>query len=96
MPREHLLKIAPEFFREAKSDRKSAEIRLDDRLYMEGETVYLQEYNIHLPESERFGETIGPFVITHVLRRFVGLAPGYVCLSLTRTEYPYMLTESLG
>lgn len=44
-PIEHELKILPQYYDEVKSQRKTFEIRKDDRDYQVGDTIILKEYN---------------------------------------------------
>ena len=43
--KEHDLKILPEFFEAHQSGRKTFEVRQDDRGYMVGDTLILNEWN---------------------------------------------------
>jgi hypothetical protein len=80
----HYLKIAPQFFTEVVTGKKTAEIRFDDRNYRVGDSITFTEYD---RERDRFtGDRCGDFIVTHVLRDFEGLKLGWVCLSLDWIE----------
>jgi hypothetical protein len=78
--KEHELKCWPESFRAVWEGRKKAEIRLDDRGFAEGDTLWLREWD---PATEDYSGRWVKHAVTHVLRggRF-GLAEGHVMLSL--------------
>ena len=76
----HRLKIYPDYYYDICSGKKTAEIRLDDRDYNVGDTLYL------CPWTAATGYTDDPFVcvrITHILKStdFPGLSPGFSLLS---------------
>lgn len=75
----HELKTVQPHFAAVQSGAKRAEIRRDDRGFTVGDVLVLREYD---PAT---GEHTGRFVevrITHILRGFDGLAPGYAALSI--------------
>lgn len=74
----HDLKIWPEHFEAVLSGLKKAELRLDDRGYAAGDILLLREWN-------RFGNFYTGRQTTRKVAhvgRGLGLAPGYVLLSL--------------
>ena len=78
-PIEHDLKISPKWFELVASGRKTCEVRFDDRNYRTGDVLRIAEWR---PALGYTGRTIDVDV-THVLRD-VGMAPGYVALSIAR------------
>lgn len=78
----HVLKSWPEYWESVDSERKTCELRKDDRGgFHEGDVLFLVEWD---PDTKRYtGRRCGR-VITHVLPggQF-GLAKGYACLSLS-------------
>lgn len=78
MPKTHRLKTTPEYYQAVKAGDKTAEIRFNDRDFQVGDGLILDEYD---PESGYTGESLNLGQITHVLKDFAGLAPGYVMLS---------------
>jgi hypothetical protein len=80
--REHILKVWPEFFNAIMKGEKKAEIHLNDRDYKVGDYLYLQEWCPDMMQSTGRNFRVQ---ITHILEggRGMGLANGYVCLSIT-------------
>lgn len=75
----HELKTVQPHFAAVQSGAKRAEIRRDDRGFAVGDVLVLREYD---PTTS---EHTGRFVevrVTHVLKGFVGLAEGWVSLSV--------------
>jgi hypothetical protein len=74
----HELKIWPMWYREVVDGQKRFEIRRADRDFQAGQVVRLREY---IPETaEGCGGYTGgeaTILITHVVKKFVGLADGY-------------------
>lgn len=77
----HELKTIQPFFGEVASGAKTAELRVDDRTFSVGDQLVLREFT----GSEYPGGEIA-VVVTHVLRGFRGLAPGWVMLSFKKLE----------
>ncbi len=79
----HNLKIWPEFFNAIGAREKKAEIRLNDRDYKVGDYLYLQEW---CPDMMQYTGRDFHVWITHILEggRGMGLANGYVCLSIEK------------
>jgi len=78
----HNLKTIQPYFDQVKSGEKTFEIRKDDRDYVEGDLLNLQEYD---PKKNVYsGETVRK-EITHILRDTpeFGLMPGYCIISFT-------------
>jgi hypothetical protein len=82
-PLRHHLKTDPVHFAELKADRKSAELRFNDRDYRVGDTLELAEFDRDVQTYS--GDTVER-TITHILTDGDGpwLAPGYCMLSLSR------------
>ena len=73
------LKVYPTHFAAVQSGAKRAEIRRDDRGYAVGDVLVLREF------EPGVGALTGRYVevrVTHVLRGFEGLAPGFAALSI--------------
>jgi hypothetical protein len=76
----HMLKTIPEMLAQVWVGAKTAELRLDDREFELGDYLWLREYD----EGYR-----GRYVlvqVTHLLKDFPGLAPGYAMLSFRSVE----------
>lgn len=80
---EHELKIWPQFFNDVESERKTFEIRKNDRDYQAGDTLHLREW--HPGTREYTGRELRRH-ITHVLDDEegypFGLQEGYAILSI--------------
>lgn len=83
----HQLKTVQPFFDDVVSGVKTAELRRDDRTFQVGDTLTLREYELlecvcgcGVDNSSYSGRTV-TVEVTHVLRNFVGLKPGWVMLS---------------
>ena len=78
---EHHLKIWPEYFEAVAIGNKTFELRKDDRNFMPGDNIYLQEYNPR--KKEYTGRTL--FVnVTYVINNCpqFGLEKGYALMSI--------------
>lgn len=84
----HELKTHPPHCADIQSGAKRVDVRLDDRGFSVGDVLVLREF---LPDMYTYGERFCPahytgsvceVRVTHVLRGFGGLAPGYVALSI--------------
>lgn len=79
----HDLKISPKFFAPVRQGVKTAEVRLNDRDYMAGDLLILNEFN-----SDKYTGKIVIRQVTHVAD--IGeLKAGYVLLSMI----PFEMTE---
>lgn len=76
----HELKCDPEHFEAVLVGAKRAEIRRDDRHFGVGDVLSLREYD--RASSSYTGRSL-ELRVSHVLRGFEGLAPGFVALSLS-------------
>jgi hypothetical protein len=91
----HELKTDPEVFQAAWEGRKTFEIRLNDRDFQVGDSLYLLETQ-HTGEEMRAGAPLiytgrtQMKVVSHVLTGY-GLAPGWCCLSF---EIPKALAQA--
>lgn len=77
--RTHELKTVPPHFGDVERGAKRVEVRLDDRGFAVGDVLILREYD---PASGEYTGRVCEVLVTHILAGFVGLAPGYVALSL--------------
>ena len=75
----HELKTVQPHFDAIVTGRKRVEIRWDDRGFEVGDVLVLREYH---PASMEFTGKITRVCVTHVLRGFAGLAPGWVAMSI--------------
>lgn len=87
-PMNHALKTDPDQFRDTADNRKSFEIRLNDRDYQVGDTLTLQETQ-HSGEQMSQGQPLiytGNYVVrevTHMIEGPIfGLAEGWVVMSV--------------
>jgi len=79
--RAHDLKTVDPYFGYLQEGLKDFEIRFDDRDFLVGDILNLQEY--------KYGELTGERVqkrVKYILRRFKGLQTGYVVLGLDDVE----------
>ena len=75
----HELKIYPEFFELVLQGKKKFELRKDDRGFAEGDYILLKEFN---PEDGSFTGRERKYIISYILRDFIGLTSGYVIMSI--------------
>lgn len=78
-PMDHELKCWPEYFELVRANLKTSEVRKADRDFRCGDTLTLCEWS---PTLQRYTGAKEVRLVTHVLKNFVGLADGYVCLSI--------------
>lgn len=76
----HDLKISPNWFDLVASGEKTFEIRFNDRGFLIGDQLCLNEY---LQLTGYTGRSCNVYV-THVWRDLPGLLPGYIVLAITR------------
>lgn len=77
----HSLKIAPSYFEAVKSNRKTFELRKNDRNYKIDDELLLQEFN-----GDYTGRTI-KVKITYILEGGIyGLDKDYVILAIKKVE----------
>ena len=79
MSQVHELKIYPKYFNPILEGKKSFEIRKDDRGFQVGDKVILKEWN----NIEYSGREIHAYINYILDDKFIGLAKGYVALSLS-------------
>lgn len=80
----HELKIWPGFLAAIESGEKTFEIRRDDRRFRPGDTLRLREW---IPNSKEYtGKQIEVQVIYILCDPFFGLQPGFVCMSIRRSD----------
>ena len=75
----HNLKILPDYFDEIIQSRKKFEIRKRDRPFIQGDYLYLSEYN---PKRRVYTGRSVTCKVTYILRDFEGLNEGYVAMSI--------------
>lgn len=78
-PRNHSLKIWPQFFSEVASGRKLFELRRNDRDFQKGDRVTLREWE---PESGIFTGWRIEAKISYILKEHDGIAPGFCIFGL--------------
>jgi hypothetical protein len=85
LPVEHELKTWPEFFEHVWSGEKRFELRKDDRGYQGGDSLMLREWS----QANGYTGRAVRAEVTYLLGgAWPGLAPGYVCMSLSpRTQF---------
>lgn len=85
MPNIHNLKIRPDHFQAVLNGVKKAEFRRDDRNFLVGDYLCLNEYGQCLHDSQLIGFTgeIVYVLVTHITD-LSEWAPGYVMLSIQR------------
>ena len=79
---EHFLRIHPKYFKAVASGDKTAELRYNDRDFLVGDTITIQEYDLAIEGGYTGKEQY--LEITHILTHKdfpQGLQPGYVLLS---------------
>lgn len=78
---QHELKIYPQYFKEIIAGNKHWELRLNDRDFRIGDTLFLREYN---PDTKEYtGNYIDNLQITYVLSNYYALLDNHVILSFT-------------
>ncbi len=79
----HSLKITSPHFEHVRDGIKDFEIRFDDRDYLVGDLLILQEHHYTPPggKLKPTGEKVER-TIKHILRRFKGLMNGYIVIGL--------------
>lgn len=75
----HDLKILPEYFEAVINNKKTFEIRKDDRNYKVGDCINLQEYNKEIGYT---GESVVVRVLYKLNGGSYGLEKGYCILSI--------------
>lgn len=75
----HNLKILPEYYKAVKQGLKTFEIRKNDRNFMVGDTITLQEYT---PSNKYYTGNEISFRISYVINKEDYLQPGYVAFSI--------------
>lgn len=81
----HELKIDSHWYSLLFDQRKTCELRLDDRDYQIGDTVQFNTSAGYLSDL---------YTVTHVLKNYPGLQPGYVVLSLKHPDADWYRDEA--
>jgi Domain of unknown function (DUF3850) len=76
---DHDLKCRPEHFRAIEKGAKTCELRLNDRPYNVGDTLYLREWE---PLENSYTGASLHVIVTHILSGGVWLSPGYIAMSI--------------
>lgn len=88
MTRTHRLKTWPEFFKAIDDGRKTFEVRADDRGFMEGDLLVLQEYDPSSNEIIDREKYTGREIRRHVTYKLpggkFGIDPSFCVLGLSR------------
>lgn len=74
----HYLKTLPEYFNESWHNKKTFEVRKNDRHFQNGDTVILQEYN---QSNDTYTGREIKGTILYLLNDFPALKEGYVVFS---------------
>ncbi len=77
----HELKIYPEYFDAIIADRKTCELRRNDRDFQVGDTLLLREWD---SKVEGYTGAQQLAVVTHITQEVYGLLEGYCVLSIRR------------
>lgn len=77
----HELKCWPEYYDPIDAGIKTLELRLDDRGYRTGDTLLLREWE---PLTHAYTGRECCRVVTHIVRGYDGLRPGYVAMSIAQ------------
>jgi len=75
----HNVKILPDYFNEIIQSRKTFEIRKNDRQYIQGDYLFMNEYNT---ERKEYTGRSATCKVTYILRDFEGIKEGYVAMSI--------------
>jgi len=86
-PIEHELKILPQFYNGVSSQRKTFEIRKDDRDYQVGDIIVLREF-----DGKEYTGHMTKRIITYILRdaKEYGLEDGYCILGIQPIGWDYI------
>lgn len=76
---QHELKTWPEHFRAIEKGAKTCELRLNDRNYQTGDTLYLREWE---PLENSYTGASVHCLVTHILSGGVWISPGYIAMSI--------------
>ncbi len=77
----HELKIWPPYFEAIISDRKTCELRKNDRDFHEGDMLQLREWD---PKVGGYTGAQQLAVVTHITKEVYGLLEGFCILSIRR------------
>lgn len=80
----HELKTWPRFFEAVADERKTFEVRVNDRNYRVGDTLWLREW---LPGIRKYTGLELRRRVSFILTNDWGLAPGTVCMALAAVDY---------
>ena len=88
----HRLKVWPDFYGQLITGLKRFEIRRDDRGFMAGDVLVLEEWN---PGTETYTGRACVCTVQYVLREAeeFGLAEGFVCMSISQPVPTLVLRE---
>ncbi len=75
----HTLKCWPEYFEPLISGAKTLDLRLDDRGYVVGDILHSREWE---PMLHSYSGRECWHRVTHIVRNYEGLRPGYVAMSV--------------
>jgi len=81
MTRIHELKCLPNFYSQVVNGFKTFEVRKDDRGFLHGDVIHLQEFS-----SGQYSGRSCILKITYILKDFEALVPGYVILGVKVME----------
>lgn len=77
----HSLKTWPEYYEEIVHDKKSFEIRRNDRGFAVGDCLFLEEWD---PKTVRYTGRDAQRRVTYVLDKHEGLVDGFVIMGIER------------
>ena len=80
--KEHELKVWPTFYGPLKRGEKPFEVRVNDRSYQRGETLYLREWD---PDTKTYTGESCRKLITYTLSGW-GVSPGHIAMGLRDLE----------
>lgn len=79
----HALKTYPEYFKDIQDGKKTFEVRKDDRKFMEGDKILLQEFN---PEEPEYTGKEWEGTITYIMRDAEFVKKGFCIFGIKEKE----------
>lgn len=90
----HNLKVWPEYFKELADGKKTFEIRINDRNFLEGDILILQEFD---PETKIYSGNYLEMKIGYIMKGGIfGVKKGYVVMSLIDPRIEHMINAGMA